>query len=66
MCVSRNVFNQAKDKLDLTAEEPGEKKVKDIVEPVMVYRDALNGSNCKEGSLPHNPCPIHSLPYCAS
>ena len=38
VCVARNVFNQVKGKLDLTFEHLGEKEVKNIAEPVTVYR----------------------------
>jgi adenylate cyclase len=38
ICVSRNVFDQVKDKLDLTFEHLGDKDVKNIAEPVSVYR----------------------------
>ncbi len=38
ICVARNVFNQVKDKLDLTIEHLGERDVKNISEPVTVYR----------------------------
>ena len=38
LCVARNVFNQVKDKLDLTFEHLGDKEVKNIAEPVSVYR----------------------------
>jgi adenylate cyclase len=42
VCVSRNVFNQVKGKLDLTFENLGEKEVKNIAEPVTVYRVVLD------------------------
>jgi len=42
VCVSRNVYNQVKDKLDLTFEDLGEKAVKNIAEPVTVYRIPLD------------------------
>ena len=42
ICVARNVFNQVKDKLDLTIEHLGERKVKNIAEPVTVYRVVLD------------------------
>ncbi len=42
VCVSRNVFNQVKGKLDLTFEHLGERGVKNIAEPVTVYRVALD------------------------
>ncbi len=38
ICVSRNVFNQAKNKLFLTFEDLGDHRVKNISEPVRVYR----------------------------
>ena len=42
ICVGRNVFDQVKDKLDLTIEHLGEREVKNIAEPVTVYRVALD------------------------
>lgn len=42
VAVSRNVFNQVKGKLDLTFEHLGEREVKNIAEPVTVYRVALD------------------------
>jgi formylglycine-generating enzyme required for sulfatase activity/class 3 adenylate cyclase len=38
ICVARNVFNQVKNKVDLSFEDLGEKKIKNIKEPVRVYR----------------------------
>jgi len=42
ICVARNAYNQVKDKLDLTFEHLGEKEVKNITEPVTVYRVVLD------------------------
>jgi TolB-like protein/class 3 adenylate cyclase/Tfp pilus assembly protein PilF len=42
VCIARNVFNQVKGKLDLTFEHLGEKEVKNITEPVSVYRINLD------------------------
>ena len=42
VCVSRTVFDQVKGKLDLTFESLGEKEVKNIAEPVTVYRAVLD------------------------
>jgi adenylate cyclase len=42
VCVARNVFDQVKDKLDLTFENLGEREVKNIAEPVSVYRVVLD------------------------
>jgi adenylate cyclase len=39
---ARNVYNQVKDKLDLTFDHLGEKEVKNIAEPVSVYRIILD------------------------
>jgi TolB-like protein/class 3 adenylate cyclase/rhodanese-related sulfurtransferase len=42
VCIARNVFDQVKGKLDLTFEHLGEKEVKNIAEPVSVYRIDLD------------------------
>ena len=42
VCVARNVFDQVKDKLNLTFEPLGEREVKNISEPVTVYSIALD------------------------
>ena len=42
ICVARNVFNQAKNKLPLAFEELGAHRVKNISEPVQVYRVHLD------------------------
>ncbi len=41
VCIARNVFDQVKGKLDLTFENLGEKEVKNIAEPITVYRVVL-------------------------
>jgi len=42
VCLSRNVYNQVRGKLDLTFEHLGDKKVKNIAEPITVYRVVLD------------------------
>ncbi len=42
ICVARNVFDQVKDKLDLTIEHLGEREVKNIAEPLTLYRVVLD------------------------
>jgi adenylate cyclase len=42
ICVARNVFDQVKGKLDLTFKALGRKKVKNITQPVTVYRLVLD------------------------
>jgi adenylate cyclase len=38
ICIARNVYNQVKGKLDLAFEAMGEHRVKNIAEPITVYR----------------------------
>jgi adenylate cyclase len=42
ICLAGNVFEQVKEKLDLTFEHLGAREVKNIVEPVTIYRVALD------------------------
>lgn len=42
ICIARNVFDQVKDKLDLTIEHLGARQVKNIAEPLHVYRVVLD------------------------
>ena len=42
ICVSRTVYNHVKGKLDLTFDYVGEKEVKNIAQPVTVYRVVLD------------------------
>jgi TolB-like protein/class 3 adenylate cyclase len=47
VCLSRNVFEQVESKLDLTFEYLGEREVKNIVEPVMIYRIVFDDKAAK-------------------
>ncbi len=47
VCVASSVFNQIKGKLDLAFEHLGEKEVKNIAEPVTVYRVVLDAKAAK-------------------
>lgn len=42
ICLARNVFDQVKEKLDLTFEHMGEREVKNIAEPVTIYHVKLD------------------------
>ena len=42
ICIARNVYNQVKAKLDLAFEPMGEHRVKNIAEPITVYRISLD------------------------
>ncbi len=47
ICVARNVYNQVKNKVGLAFESLGEYRVKNIVEPVSVYRVLLDGTGAR-------------------
>jgi class 3 adenylate cyclase/tetratricopeptide (TPR) repeat protein len=47
ICVSRTVFNHVKGKVDTTFEDLGEKEVKNIAEPVRVYRPCCPSPTCR-------------------
>jgi adenylate cyclase len=47
ICVSRNVYNQVKDKLDFTFEYVGEHEAKNIREPVSVYKVLMDSESPK-------------------
>ena len=59
ICLSRNVFDQVKGKLDLTFEHLGERKVKNIAEPVTVYRVVLDD---KAAALVTEVIPNEAIP----
>ncbi|MEE9479700.1 MAG: adenylate/guanylate cyclase domain-containing protein, partial [Kiloniellales bacterium] len=71
ICVARNVFNQVKGKIDTAFEDLGEKEVKNIAEPVQVYRVSLSlpetaalktGKTAPTLALPDKPS-IAVLPF---
>ena len=51
ICIARNVYNQVKAKLDLGFEPMGEHRVKNIAEPITVYR-VLPGPGARPGRDP--------------
>src|SRR3546814_18287228 len=53
ICIARNVFNQVKGKLQLDFEHLGESEVKNISEPVSVYRVVLDDK--AERPVPSGP-----------
>lgn len=62
VCITRNVFDQVKDKLDLTTEFLGDHEVKNIAEPIAIYRvgidekaAALVSPIIREATKPANP-----------
>ncbi len=69
ICVARNVYNQVKTKVEASFEDLGEKEVKNIPEPLRVYRvvsDALAAQTVRSPStmlpLPDKPS-IAVLPF---
>ena len=59
ICVSHNVYAQVRTKVDLRFEDLGEQKVKNIPDPVHVYRVRLSSGAVaeSEGAEPHIPGP---------
>jgi len=51
ICVSRNVFNQVKNKIEVGFEDLGDKQVKNIQEPVRVYKVTTGPCERLEGDL---------------
>ena len=67
ICVARNVVSQVKGKLDLAFEDLGEQTVKNIAEPVRVFRVRLDGVAPAATTSPTSPRPIRSrLPTIAA
>jgi adenylate cyclase len=64
ICVSRNVFNQIKNKVDLGFEDMGEQRVKNIAAPVHAYRVLLARPSAVKAPppLPDKPS-IAVLPF---
>lgn len=64
ICVSRNVFNQVKNKVDLGFQDMGEQRVKNIAEPVGAYRVLLPEPTVADAppAMPHKPS-IAVLPF---
>ena len=67
ICISRNTYDQVKDKLDLGFEYLGEHEVKNIKEPVRVYRVLMDSDSPrtlvgKKPKLPDKPS-IAVLPF---
>ncbi len=52
ICIARNVYNQVKAKLDLAFEPMGEHRVKNIADPVSVYRVNLDAPGRALGRRP--------------
>ncbi len=60
ICLSQSVFDQIKNKLELDYEYLGEQKVKNIAEPVRVYRVVLQEAIAGEPG-PRIPCPYPGM-----
>jgi adenylate cyclase len=52
ICVSRNVFDQVKNKIEIGFEDLGDQQVKNIEEPVRVYKVTMGPGERLEGDLP--------------
>ncbi|MEE8506102.1 MAG: adenylate/guanylate cyclase domain-containing protein [Kiloniellales bacterium] len=62
ICISGNVCEQVQGKLNLTFEDMGEQRVKNIAQPVRVYRLILGGMGAAGKTVP-GPPPALELPH---
>jgi adenylate cyclase len=65
ICVARNVFNQVRNKVELGFENLGEQAVKNIAEPVGVYRIALREKNARPVAYELEAPPLPDKPSIA-
>jgi len=65
ICVTRNVFNQVKSKLELDFEDMGEQQVKNISEPIRVYRVASDPLAVQTVPSPSTVLPLPDKPSIA-
>lgn len=66
VCVSRSVFNQVKNKLEIGFQDMGHQQLKNIPEAVHVYRVVLDGGQASSSaSRPNKPLPIPDKPSIA-
>ncbi len=65
ICVARSVFNQVKNKVDLGFENLGEQEVKNITEPVRVYRVALKAKKPRAAVHGQEALPLPDKPSIA-
>ncbi len=65
ICVARNVYNQAKTKVEASFEDLGEKEVKNIPEPLRVYRVATERLPSAATSPATKPLPLPDKPSIA-
>jgi len=65
ICVARNVYNQVKNKVEASFEDLGEKEVKNIPEPLRVYRVATEQLPSAATSPATKPLPLPDKPSIA-
>jgi len=65
ICVARNVYNQVKTKVEASFEDLGEKEVKNIPEPLRVYRVATERLPSAATSPATKPLPLPDKPSIA-
>jgi adenylate cyclase len=65
VCMSRTVFNHVKGKVELDFEDLGEQTLKNVAEPVSVYRIAVDGSGTAAASPAKAPLPLPDKPSIA-
>jgi adenylate cyclase len=65
ICLSRTVVNHVKGKVELDFEDMGEQNLKNVAEPVSVYRIAGDGSGTAAASPAKAPLPLPDKPSIA-
>jgi adenylate cyclase len=66
ICISRTVYDQVRNKLTVGFDFLGDQPVKNISEPVPVFRVRLDGAPIDEGRKPDSPPPLSSTEQAAS
>jgi TolB-like protein/Tfp pilus assembly protein PilF len=63
LCVSTAVYDQVRDKLDLSFEDTGEHQLKNIARPMRVYRALMSPAKPKSAAAPPSKPSIAVLPF---
>ncbi len=65
ICLSSDAYRQVRGKVEVDFEDLGEREVKNLVEPLRVYRVAINGPSPAPTLTPTKPLPLPDKPSIA-
>jgi adenylate cyclase len=66
ICIARNVFNQVKNKLDISFQDMGEQELKNIPEPMRAYRIVMGEKDVGPAAVDKaEPLPLPDKPSVA-